>query len=82
MLGRPNTRSASPDSRALDLGFRRIWAVRVWTGGGPTRYEVEGVVHRHPVTRAVTAGMATRLVAAGVPVVIRHRGGVADDAPC
>lgn len=58
----------------MDLGFKHLWAVRVWTGGDePTRYEVEGVVHRHPVTRPVTATMATRLVAAGVPVIIRER---------
>lgn len=83
MLGRPNTRSASRDSRSLDLGFKRIWAVRVWTGGdGPTRYEVQGVVYRHPVTRPVTAGMATRLVAAGVPVVIRDRAAATEDTPC
>lgn len=82
MLGRPNTRSASPRSPSLDLGFKRIWAVRVWTGAGPTRYEVKGVVHRHPVTRPVTAGMATLLIAAGVPVVIRDHDAAAGDAQC
>ncbi len=51
-------RNKSPAALVRDpigLGFRRIWAVRVWTGGGPPRYEIDGVVHRLPVTRSVTA---------------------------
>jgi hypothetical protein len=79
MLGRPNTGSAGLESPKPDLGFKRIWAVRVSTGVGPARYEVEGVVHRHPVTRPVTAAMATRLVAAGVPLLTRDRGTSEDD---
>lgn len=82
MLGRANRRSASPESRPFDLGFKRIWAVRMSTGVGPPRYEVEGVVHRHPVRRPVTAAMATRLVAAGVPLLIRDRGVPQDGDPC
>jgi hypothetical protein len=41
------------------------------TGPTGTHFEVDGVVHRHPVTRSVSAGMANRLVAAGVPLVLR-----------
>lgn len=66
----------------MDLGFKRILAVRVWTGAGPTRYEVEGVVRRLPVTRPVTARIATRLVAAGVPLMIRDRNASSEDARC
>lgn len=68
MLGRPTERSASPRAARLDLGFRRVIAVRAWIGPRTTRFEVDGVVHRHP---AVTGGMAATLVAAGVPLVVR-----------
>lgn len=81
-LGRPNTRSESPESGRLDLGFKRIWAVRAWTGRGPTCFEVEGTVHRHPVTRPVTASMATRLVADGVPLLISDRDELEERARC
>lgn len=72
MLGRHNARNASPNSggRAA-LGFRRITLVRAWTDPPVTRFEVDGVVHRYPVTRPVTAAMAARLVASGVPLVVR-----------
>ena len=72
MLGTPNREAERHGSASLDLGFRRIWAVRVERGADRTRYEVEGVVHRHPVRRAVTAAMAARLADAGVPVLVRH----------
>ena len=75
MLGPSNTWDASPDVLPLDLGFKRIWSVRVITGGpGGSRYEVEGVVHRHPVTQPITQRMAAHLVAEGVPLVIHENG--------
>lgn len=80
MLGRPNDRDASPRSGLPDLGFRHLAAVRVWTGDGPDRFEVDGIVRRHPVTRPVTASLAARLVAHGVPLVIR--GSTTGDGPC
>lgn len=82
MLGTPNATAASPELRVPDLGFKRIWAVRVWTGAGPARFEVEGVVHRRPVTRPVTGRLAARLVAAGVPVVVREAAGAGKGSPC
>lgn len=75
MLGTPNAGNASPDVLPLDLGFKRIWSVRVFTGGaGGSRYEVEGVVHRQPVTQPITPRMAAHLVADGVPLVIHENG--------
>lgn len=82
MLGAPNTSGASPKSRNLDLGFKRIWAVRAWASAGRTRYEVEGVVHRRPVTVTVTAAIATQLVATGIPLVIREAEGPAGGRSC
>lgn len=54
------------------LGFRHVTLVRAWVGDGSTRFEVDGIAHRLPVTRAVPAAVAARLVAAGVPLVTRH----------
>ena len=72
MLGAPNFQSASPTSAGIDLGFRRVAAVRMWTGDGEPSFEVDGVVHRPPVTRPVAARMAAALVARGVPLVRRQ----------
>ena len=58
-------------SLAPTLGFRRIAAVRMWRSESSYRFEVDGVVHRHPVTRPVSAATASRLVAGGVPFVVR-----------
>lgn len=77
MLGIPNAADASPDLLPLDLGFKRIWAVRAVTGAGATRFEVDGVVHRHPVTQPITPRMATHLVAAGIPLMIDDVDGAA-----
>lgn len=71
MLGRPNARKASRTSAVPYLGFRRVSAVRAWTGDGATRFEVDGVVHRRLVTRTVSARIAAALVAAGAPLVVR-----------
>jgi len=67
---------------AAALGFRRIALVRAWVGPAGSRYEVDGVVHRYPVTRAVSAGIASRLVASGVPLVCRADRGGEGLAPC
>ena len=69
MLGAPNTAGAG--SARAELGFRHVTLVRAWVGGAATRFEVDGIVHRLPVTRCVPAGVAARLVAAGVPLVTR-----------
>lgn len=74
MPGQPQ-RGRGRAGRPPDLGFHRVAWVRVLlTAGGP-RCEVEGVVHRRPVRRVVPLHAATALVAAGVPVVVRRRGG-------
>jgi hypothetical protein len=56
--------------------------VRVITGTHRTRFEAEGVVHRYPITRPVTAGMASRLAADGVPVVVRGVPGDPEGVRC
>lgn len=56
-----------------DLGFRQITLVRAWTGDGAPCFEVDGIVHRHPVTRPVTPGIAFRLIASGIRLVVRDR---------
>lgn len=97
MLGGPNTGRANrvsdtsedavatdrrrPGDPGADLGFRRVVLVRAWTGPDQTRFEVDGVVHRYPVTLPVTAAMASRLVAAGVPLVVRDETAAAS-VPC
>lgn len=80
MSGRLHEAGASPDAKVPELGFRRVTAVRVWAGTEPVRYEIDGVVHRRPVTQPVTAGLAARLVAAGVPLVTRRSGGTSERA--
>lgn len=64
-------RSGGPVPEAM-LGFRRIDAVRLVVTDDHVRAEVLGVTHRLPRTLTVSLRLAQRLIARGVPVVVRH----------
>lgn len=66
----------------MDPAFKLISAVRARTGAGPIRREVAGVGRRYPVTRLVTAPIATRVIAAGAPLVTRDRNVSSEGARC
>ena len=53
-------------------GLRRIQWVRVLVDGERTRAEAIGLAHRRPATVPISLRMASRLAAAGVPLVVRH----------
>jgi len=55
-------------------GLRRVHWVRVLVDGESTRAEAIGLAHRHPATVPISLRMASRLAAAGVPMVVRHSG--------
>jgi hypothetical protein len=66
--------AGTPGRGDARLGFRRVSHVRVHVGGGCVRAEVVGVLHRLPVSVPVPLGVAARLVADGVPVVVLREG--------
>ena len=53
-------------------GLRRIHWVRVLVDGDNTRAEAFGLAHRRPATVPISLRMASRLAAAGIPMVVRH----------
>lgn len=54
-------------------GLRRVEWVRLeLVNGRPTRAEAVGVAHRLPVTVPISLRQAARLVAGGIPVVVRR----------
>lgn len=61
-----------PFPDVLAPAMRKLEGVRVTVGGGHPRAEVYGIGHHHPVTIRVSLALATRLVASGAPLQIRH----------
>jgi hypothetical protein len=59
---------------AARYGFRRVERVHLRVDGRATVAMVTGVVHRYPRTVRVALPIASRLVAAGAPLVIEHVG--------
>ena len=54
-------------------GMRHVMWVRIDLRADRPICEVGGVGHRHPVRRQVPLGLASRLIAAGVPSIILGR---------
>jgi hypothetical protein len=65
-------RSGENSGEGWGFGFRRVDCVRVILDGEQSRAQVTGTVHRYPHTVSVPLRVATRLVAAGAPLVIEH----------
>jgi hypothetical protein len=57
--------------QSLAPALHRIDGVRLVIGGGRPRAEVCGVGHRRPATVPISLSLASRLVAAGAPLVVR-----------
>ena len=60
---------------AHSIGFRHVQLVRVTVGPTRTTASATGVLHRYPLTVAISLATAGMLVAAGVPVRVDHRSG-------
>ena len=53
--------------------MRRVACVRILVGDPGVGFEVVGMADRLPIVRPVPRRIATALIAAGVPAVIRRR---------
>ena len=52
-----------------EAGFRRVELVRVYFEGETAAAAVTGIIHRYPRTVRVPLSVASRLIAAGAPVI-------------